>query len=397
MSLQLSKAQTLPNELLFRVFSYLHDTSAAFFDVNADLFSCALVCKNWQHEAENVLYGDLHISWTYWKSSMLPIERIKRLGSVRSLSVAKAAVDYMVLETSPLLPKWPLRVTSLSEALWELVASCKGLRHLSIDNPFPNSIQFDVELPPELFPALAMLEMLELRSFGPAAVFACGKDAGLCFCIQHVLRACPNLHSLVLNLTSTRNFENHCEVLFVSFPPNLRRLSLIGEYKMNDSATLPSYPFFTSLRDLAIDSSLLTSAFLQLLPTLSVENLSIPCWPNNDVLQYLPPSIQTISIKFRAPCDLAKLTRTILRPILTTVFKWTSSPEYDLPHLKCVLVKLMEAFQKRGPGNGPEMQPGFWRDVQSWQAMGTNVGLHLWLGVDGGEPSPYWFEGCWQI
>ncbi|KAM0748790.1 hypothetical protein T439DRAFT_348992 [Meredithblackwellia eburnea MCA 4105] len=452
-----SPAQTMPKEVLSKIFSFLHDTTspdACLMDANVDLYSASLVCKAWNPLARDALYRDLHLTLTNGLSTNLAIS--KAFGThVRTLSVcflegqkawidarlrsrhrkryyepeaagprtdtallrarAKQDWDQLVLKqnaanshnadeslTSQESREELLEATSLS--FWDSVALCQNLKSLSIGSLYKASLHSGRAA--DVYQILGKLEILDLCQiqFGEEDCYETN-----CLCVQHILEASSNLKNLMIEVEE-QTFEPPmgCVQFLAYLPKNIHRLELRGllptlteenDYDSEDDSDEETddassdlahlaWPTFPNLRDLHLERlGLVDRRFWQ---ALVIQNLKIQEWPKKDLLKSLPSTVVTISIVDRRSNEL--LRKSALSPKYDHVLSWNT--DYDLPNLKCVLVR--GAVVRQDPMEVPS-----WDVVRAWRERGRDVGLWLWLGASGHglpqAPSPQWFDGCWKV
>ncbi|KAM0748714.1 hypothetical protein T439DRAFT_70995 [Meredithblackwellia eburnea MCA 4105] len=450
-----TRSLTLPNEILLKIFSYLHDLETSFFDVNADLFSAALVCREWWEAAEAVLYRDLHVSWRRSVYRRLPLDRFRE-GPATSLSVAvtasqarwldhcrtsrkwtlfeeDAARDIMRVSrvaTDPSVSSWVKNVvinrarmeyyllaedgdhgqeglprswndaTQMMDRVWELVSGLSNLRRLTLRNcPDCDETQVDDATLDRVANILDRLDYLELRD---VEMKSCDGREGdsLCLCMQHVFEASRNLRALVFDC-KTEHIDRRAEIgntifnvpfryILENLPPSLKSLSLWGRQPHSDRFPTSGPTSLGGVQDLRIGPGSLEPLLDECLPMSVVKNLCIGSWPGASLISQLPSTTRTLSIHLGVDNRLFNGDLNWSTQILREVLSWKS--QNVLPNLVCVLVRL-DGIDHEEVLRSPKVEDA----VEQWVSDGREIGLHLWVGFKGGDPSPEWFPGCWSV
>ncbi|KAM0754256.1 hypothetical protein T439DRAFT_371146 [Meredithblackwellia eburnea MCA 4105] len=431
LSFQPSKAATLPEETLSHIFSYLHDTSASFSDVNIDLFHAALVCRSWRGPAEDVLYRDLHVCWRSSVCRKLPLERFGN-SVIRSLSVA--IIEWEVERYHPVVGEgndneWiEARLRSRKAGEYERQVrqrlSQGGMHTISKKLLLQNmrrlaekdycDLEENYDLVHDQTTATLVNLWILLRKLKHFFLISVCSQTLRTLTLESIDESWKRPHR------AFGDEANDAPVLKTIKHLELRQVEFWGKYistfeddpdpSSDDDDEEPCTKVdpvpqlrrvFSQVRDLRVGPHELEREvnLISLLPALSIKNLGIGYWPTKALLSHLPPSITTLSISMNEPATFPTKSPSQhhVLPMLREALDWKTN--HYLPNLKCVMVRLYwSSFKgRRGIRNAMRGEKDFWNRVGKWQSEGRQVGLHLWVGFNRGGQSPAWFEGCWEV
>ncbi|KAM0754228.1 hypothetical protein T439DRAFT_346394 [Meredithblackwellia eburnea MCA 4105] len=281
----MNKAQHAPPEILNNIFSIvgLARSISSGFAVNNDLFSAALVCKNWRGPAEEVLYRHLHLIWRPSVFKKLPCEILWK--EVKKLNVI-ALVDKDEWVT------WCLR-SPRGERL-RLEVQCL------LEKDIGSQLSFSLFQQAEMLKYRAAMDrIIQLDEFGEGQLWK-DKEA-MAAGLWHFISGFKSLHTLTLqnipmpandwHLSPERGEYTKCALQLSSVLGRLSHLCL-----KNTASTLPSF------REDEHGQVGKPENFIQHCSRLHTLEISFrapnpPATLLNDTMKYIPAGIRTLSVR----------------------------------------------------------------------------------------------------